>query len=241
MKTSKDIGLKVQFRKNVGKGSARKIRREGFIPAILYGKENVAVSINPTELKKALIAGGGINTLLHLDIDGTKKTAIVKEIQKDPLRKQYLHVDFHELDLTKKMTVSVPLHFVGKAEGLKEGGILQPIIREVKVKCLPNNIPSHIEVDVSALKIGDSLRISDVKTTQDYDILYEQDDAIASVAIPKEEVAPVPAVTEAEAAPTEVAAPGATGAKEVEAKVEEGKGKEKETPKKPAHREEEKK
>ena len=221
-----DIQLNVQARYKTGKGANRKIKKTGFVPAILYGKgkSNLLLSLEPTSLKKALTAGGGINTLLHLNIQqdekkSTSRTALVKEIQKNPLTRQYEHVDFYEIDLTKKIMVGVPLHFVGKAEGAKEGGILQQTIREIRVKCFPNKIPSHIAVDISHLKVGDSLHIADIKTAEDYEIIYEHNEAIASLIVPKEEVvqpvAAAPAEGEAQAAP---ATPGAEakgeGAKE---------------------------
>lgn len=199
-----EISLKVRLREKTGKSSTQKLRTVGEIPAILYGKgkENTALSVNPNQLKTALIAGGGINALLGLEIEGSKsakRTAIVKEIHKDPIFHRYLHVDFFELDLTKAVTVEVLLHFVGKAEGITQGGIVQPILREVKVKCLPHQIPKHIEVDVTPLKIGDAFHMSDLKATEDYEILYEHDDTIVTVAVPKEEVAPTPAPAEAAA------------------------------------------
>jgi len=207
-----ELSLKVKYREKTGKSFARKLRVLGTIPAILYGKgkENTPLSIDPNQLKAALHAGGGINTLLGLEIEGlkpaiVKRTAIVKEIQKDPILHRYTHVDFFELDLAKAVTVEVPLHFVGKAEGIVEGGIVQPILREVKVKCLPHKIPKHIEVDVTPLKIGDTLHISDLKTGEGYEILYEHDDTVVTVAVPKEEAAPAPA----EAAAVEGALPAA--------------------------------
>ena len=204
-----DIQLIVQSRDTVGKSQNRKIRKTGLIPAIIYGKgkENVSLLIQPELLKKALITGGGINTLIHLEIQNgksaVKKMALVKEIQRDLLKKTYRHVDFYEIDLTKKIVVEVPIHFTGKAEGAKEGGILQQTIREVRVKCFPNKIPSHIEVDISHLKVGDSLHIADIKTTENYEIVYDHNEAIASLNVPKEEVVEAAAPKEGEVIVTE--------------------------------------
>lgn len=225
-----EVNLKVQLRKNLGKGAARKLRSEQLIPGIVYGKgkECSTVAVNPFELKNALLSGGGINTLIHLNMEGAEKTAIVKEIQKDPILKKYLHVDFYELDLTKKVVVQVPLHFIGKPEGIKNGGILQPIIREVRVKCFPNTIPSNIKVDVTPLNIGDSLHMSDIKSAEDYEVIYEYNEAVATVAIPKEEAVKAPAAETALAETAEAKA-------EVPKEGEPGKApetKEKETSKK---------
>ena len=144
-----DVSIKVDSREKLGKGPARRLRATGQVPAVLYGKgKPILLSVDPNVLKKALLKGGGINTLVNLEFsDGksaSKKTVIVKEIQKDPVQKKYIHIDFYELDLSKKVIVKVPLHFVGKAEGQKQGGIVQPIMREVTVKCLPHKIPKYI-------------------------------------------------------------------------------------------------
>jgi len=199
-----DISLNVKERET-GKSATQRLRRENLIPAIIYGKgkENVPIGIDAAELKKALTKGGGINTLLHLNIDGKKKikkTAIVKDIQRDPVSLRYRHVDFFELELTKEVEVEVPILFSGKAEGLQAGGIVQPVIRAVKVKCFPNKIPAKIEVDITPLNIGDSLKISDIKVIGEYTILLDAEDTIVTVNVPKEEVVEAPVAPEGEAA-----------------------------------------
>jgi len=235
-----DVTVTVQNREGTGKGVSRKLRVQGWIPGIIYGKgkKNVSVSLNPEALKRALVDGGGINTLLKLTMEGAKgqtHTTLVKEIQKHPVSQRYLHVDFYEPDMTKKAVVAVPLAFVGKAEGLMQGGIVQPILREVRVKCLPDKIPHHIEVDITPLKVGDSLRMSHLKNTGDYEILFEKDDAIVTVAIPKEEAAPASAEAEAAAEGATPAAGEALKEGEAKAAPKEGETKgaeEKELPKK---------
>ncbi len=213
------VELKVTARQTAGKEANRKIRAQGSIPGIIYGKnkKNISVSLNPLTLKKALIKGGGANTLLNLVEEGSKsfgkKTVIVKDLAKDPVQFQYLHVDFYELDLKQTVTIKVPLHFVGKAEGLTQGGIVQPVLREVEVKCLPHAIPAHIEVDVTPLKVGDAFHMSDLKNKsqdKDYEITFSHDDTVVTVAIPKEEVKKEEAPAAAEGAAA--AAPGAEGA-----------------------------
>lgn len=211
-----EISVKATHREKTGKSATQKLRVLGQIPAILYGKgkENTPVSVDPGQLKAALTAGGGINALLSLEIEGlksTKRIAIVKEIQKDPIHHRYTHVDFFELDLTKAVTVDVPLHFVGKAEGIAQGGIVQPILREVRVKCLPHKIPKHIEVDVTPLKVGDALHMSNLKAEEGYEIIFEHDDTVVTVAVPKEEAAPAPSPAAAE-----VAVEGAPAAEKTE-------------------------
>jgi len=247
------IELTVTARQTAGKEANRKIRTQGLIPGIIYGKnkKNISISLNPLALKKALIKGGGVNTLLTLLEEGSKsfgkKTVIVKDLAKEPIQFQYLHVDFFELDLKQTVTVKVPLHFVGKAEGLTQGGIVQPVLREVDIKCLPHAIPPHIEVDVTPLKVGDAFHMSDLKNKlqgKDYEITFTHDDTVVTVAIPKEEVkkeeapavegaaAPVAAGGEGAAA---TGAPKASEGKETKAAApakEEAAGKKKEEGKK---------
>lgn len=232
------IDLQVTAREQLGKSSVRKLRNTGLVPGIIYGKtgKNITISVNPFLLKKALTKGGA-NALLTLIEEGSKsfgkKTVLVKEIQKDPVESSYLHADFYELDLKKTIQVKVPFSFVGKAEGLAQGGIVQPIVREVEVKCLPHAIPNHIEVDVTPLKVGDSLHLSDIKAMvqgQEYELLFTNDDTVVTVTIPKEEVVQAPA---AEAAP-EAAKAGEAAPAEGEA------AKASETPAKPAKEEKKK-
>lgn len=211
------IELKIVSREESGKEFSRKLRTKGFVPAVIYGKgkKSTSISIDPASLKKALVQGGGINTLLSLIEEGSKnpkRTVIVKDIQKHPVTFHYSHIDFYELDLKKTVTVKVPLHFTGKAEGLQQGGIVQPVLREVDIKCLPQNIPTNIDVDVTPLKIGDSLHLSDIKNMlqgKDFEITFANDDTVVTVSIAKEEVV---APTPAEAAAAPAAGEGATAA-----------------------------
>lgn len=216
------IDLTVKTREALGKSAVRKLRNTGLVPGIIYGKagKNIPISLNPSLLKKVLMKGGA-NALINLIEEDTKsfgkKTVLVKEIQKDPVESSYLHADFYELDLKKTIEVKVAFSFVGKAEGLTQGGIVQPIVREVEVKCLPHAIPNHIEVDVTPLKVGDSLHLSDIKSMiqgREYELIFANDDTVVTVTIPKEEVVqPTPT---AEAAP-EVAKAGEAQPSEGEA------------------------
>ena len=158
--------LIVTAREVVGKGGARSLRRQGLIPAVVYGKglETCTVSVAPKALQAAVATEAGWNTLITLKGDGAfaGKVVILKDMQVDPIRRDVQHVDFQTIDLQKKVHVMVPVHPVGKSEGEKNGGHLQVIRHELEVVCLPSAIPGAIEVDVVALGIGDVLHINDL-------------------------------------------------------------------------------
>ncbi len=158
--------LTVSAREVVGKGGARSLRRAGMVPAVVYGKgfEPCTVTVSPKELTKAISGEAGWNTLLTLrGAEGVEgRVVILKDMQLDPIRREATHVDFQAIDLKKKVNVMVPVHPVGKAEGEKLGGNLQVIRHELEVVCLPTAIPAAIEIDVTAMVIGDVFHIDDV-------------------------------------------------------------------------------
>jgi len=214
-----ETALVVETREGTGKGVARKLRAAGRIPAILYGqgKDSVALAIDPRALEKVLKAGGA-NTLLDLTVQGRgdlgTPVALVKELQRDPLRGAILHADLYQVDLTKTVEVEVPIHLVGKPKGLDFGGLLEHTLREVKVECLPRSIPERIDLDVSALEIGDVLHVRDLPLPTGVTLVSDPDLGVAHVALPQAEETPAEAATAAEgAAPAEgaAAAPAAEG------------------------------
>lgn len=158
--------LNVTAREVVGKGGARALRRQGLVPAVVYGKgmESCNVAVAPKALQEAIATEAGWNTLITLKGDGafSGKVVILKDMQVDPIRSDVRHADFQAIDLKKKVNVMVPVHPVGKSEGEKAGGFLQVIRHELEVVCLPTAIPSAIEVNVEALAIGDVLHIEDL-------------------------------------------------------------------------------
>ncbi|HEY7745908.1 MAG TPA: 50S ribosomal protein L25/general stress protein Ctc [Desulfuromonadales bacterium] len=158
--------LNVTARDVVGKGGAHSLRRQGLIPAVVYGKgmETCTVVVAPKALQAAIATEAGWNTLITLKGDGAfdGKVVILKDMQVEPIRREVQHVDFQTIDLQKKVHVMVPVHPVGKSEGEKNGGLLQVIRHELELVCLPSAIPSAIEVDVTALGIGDVLHINDL-------------------------------------------------------------------------------
>ena len=183
--------LEVTLREKAGKVGARKTRNEGNVPGVLYGKgfEAVSISVNPAALKQALSTEAGENTLLDVNYnDGDKnvsRLSILSATQFDFLTNKPLHFDFHALDVTKKITVNVPVKITGKAKGVKEGGILEEILREIPVECLPKDIPNSFEVDVTDLEIGHSIHVEVLKTSDEITLLKDDSEAIVTILAPK--------------------------------------------------------
>lgn len=201
------IQLKAEIREEAGKKPAKKIRNEGFVPAVVYkeGEETVSLKINEKELAYVLRTKAGANVLIGLKIGGDKskeRIVLIKEVQRHPIKEQILHVDLQEISLTDKLTVDVPLVTKGDAEGVvKEEGVLEHVLWEIKVECLPVDIPGKIEVDVTSLKIGDSILVKDILMPAGVKILNAPDQTVVTVKMPHvekpaEEVAE--AVTEPE-------------------------------------------
>ncbi len=188
--------LSVSIRNQSGKTFARRLRRQGLIPAILYGPQlnSTPVSINLSQLKKNLRKGWE-NVLFDLTIGGNDesqiKTFILKELQVDPVSKEPLHVDFYEVTMDRPITIEVPIEVIGTAPGVKEGGLLQSLKRSVLVECLPSDIPDSIKIEVTDLDIGDSVRVSDIHLNQGVKVLDDSDIVLVAVQPPvveKEEV-----------------------------------------------------
>jgi large subunit ribosomal protein L25 len=204
--------LFVTKRKGVGKSAAKKIRKGGNIPAILYGRETepIPLIVNPIDLKKALSTEAGENTLLELHIkdDGQEitKLALLRDVQFNYLTSEPIHFDFQEVLMKEKITVKVPVRITGKAPGVKEGGILEEILREIEIECLPVDIPNFIEVDVSGLGIGDSIHISDLAISEGITILHDLDETIVTILSPTVEEAVAEAAPAAEEAAAQAGA-----------------------------------
>jgi large subunit ribosomal protein L25 len=181
--------LTAEVREGVGKGPARRFRAKGLIPAIFYGPrvQSISLIVESKEFSKALQTEAGENVLIDLEIrKGTqldRKVVMVKDIQIDPLQGTMLHTDFYEVAMDVLVTVEVPVHLVGKPEGAKMGGILDQVRRVVEIQCLPGDIAKRIDVDVSALKIGDSIHVEDLQVEK-AKILYDTNFTIATVVPP---------------------------------------------------------
>ncbi len=178
--------LKAEVREATGKGVARKLRSNGLIPGVIYGKSRgpQPLTVNPQDLKHKLSG----NAIFDLDIAGEgNETAMVKEVQKDVITGQLKHIDFLHISMDEKIIVSVIVNLIGDAPGVKEGGVLQQLLREIEVECLPLDIPGEIEVDISDLDIGSSITVSDVEVDDDIDIITGLEEVIVTLAFPTEE------------------------------------------------------
>jgi large subunit ribosomal protein L25 len=221
--------LEVRVRKEQGKGYAHKLRQAGKIPAVCYGlgEAPISLALDPKALKDALDPEKRQNTVITMTLKGDgadrQVTVMLKDYQTDPLKNTVLHADFVRVDLTKEIEVTVPLVLTGKAVGVTTGGILHQVFRMVDVACLPDRIPTKLEVDVSALEIGDAVKVTDVKVTEGVRILLDAKQSVAVVVAPKEEKTEEAAVAEGAegaegaAAPAEGAAAAAPGGKPGEA------------------------
>ena len=201
------VDLHASLREGTGKQLNKKLRKEGLVPAVVYkkGEDTVNIKIDKKNLLKALHTEAGENVIIKLHIDGTRKkkerTVIVKEVQSDPIRDYLLHIDFQEISLTETLKVKVPIAAKGEAVGVKqEEGIFHQILWEIELECLPTNIPERIEVDVSNLKIGDSIHIKDILPPEGVRILDDPEKVVFSVEHAKvvEEVVAAPAEGEIE-------------------------------------------
>jgi len=180
-----NIAITAVNREPKGKGGARKLRRGGQLPAVLYGAktdEPVTLAINTGDFMLKMGEMGQSLIDLTLEDDATvTKTVMLKEVQTDPVSRKPLHVDFYEVDMKQTITVDVPVVTVGKALGEEEGGMIQMIRRELAVTCLPANIPESIEVDVTGLTMGDSLHLSEVKLPEGVEVLSEADFTVLTI------------------------------------------------------------
>ena len=184
-----EIRLAAERRAGTGKGVARRARARGKVPAILYGRgmEPVPVEVDRRDFVTALHTDAGMNVLLDLEIDGETTLALTRELQRDPVKGTLLHADFVKVDRRQHIEVDVPVHIVGEAAGVREGGVLETQLFTLHVRCLPADVPEHIEVDVSALGVGESLKVGELPATGAFEILNDPDAVVATIAAPVSE------------------------------------------------------
>lgn len=203
-----EVLLEARVRNELKKNKTDKMRRTGIVPAVVYkkGLGAIPLSLSVKDMEKALHTSAGGNVIISLSVTengkAANKTVIIKEIQYDPLKGNLLHVDFNEISLTEMLKVGVPVEAKGEAAGVKDGGILEHILWEVEIECLPTQIPEKIEADISGLKIGDSLHVKDLRVPEGARILNDPELTIMSVKPPLvekvAEVVPGAEITEPE-------------------------------------------
>ncbi len=178
--------IDVEKREKTGKGVARKLRKEGLIPGVVYGRnrEPQALTVDPDDLKGKLYS----NAIIDLSIDGEEETVMIKDFQKDVIKEDIIHVDFQHIAMDETISITVPIKLVGDAPGVREGGVLQQLMREVDIEVLPTDIPDEVELDINELTLSDSLEVSDLEVPEEVTILNSPEDVIVTIVAPSEEI-----------------------------------------------------
>jgi large subunit ribosomal protein L25 len=197
------VKLQVRERERRGSADARRLRKEGFIPGVLYGNGNQshAISIPERELRRVLTGPSGLHAILDVVLEGQETThaSILKEFQQDPIRGHISHVDLQEVRLDQPIQAAVTVQLVGEPEGVKEGGVLSQVQREINVEALPMEIPDHIDLDVSGMAIGDTLRLADLAAQEGIKYLDDPEETVlATVTLPTKVEEPEPEAEELE-------------------------------------------
>ena len=216
--------LKATLRAEQGKSAARRMRREGRIPAVIYGhgEETQSLSLDAHEFEMLVKRYSLDTTLIELSIEGAKKKAgkikaLVSEVQTHPYKPLVLHVDFHQIHAGEKVTVEVPIRLEGTPEGVRAGGVLQHVLHELELECAVEAIPEAIEVDVSGLDIGDSVHVGELTLPEGVEVLVDADRTVCLVAAPTVLEVTEEAEAEAEAAEPELVGEEGEEAEEGEA------------------------
>lgn len=218
------VVLNVEARQMATKGETGRLRRAGKVPAVFYGPgkigQSVCVDAREFRMKLDGLEGSHLIQLLSPAGDFNEKMVLLKEVQRHPVTSSPMHIDFYEVDVNKPITVTVPLHFIGKAQGVTAGGLLQSLRREVTVECLPREIPEFIQVDVTSLGLHDTVHIADLVLPAGVKAVYDTNDAVVTVASPVTEAKPTAEAAEGAAAEGAAPAPAAAGTAGGAAKTE---------------------
>ncbi|MGA7272146.1 MAG: 50S ribosomal protein L25 [Acidimicrobiia bacterium] len=185
------LSLRAHTGRAPGSRSSRRLRREGEVPAVVYGRdmEPINISVNARELHSALHTDLGTNALINLEVEGGEDVlTLAREVIRHPFRPEYQHVDFVKVALTETVTTEVALHFEGEAVGVREGGVFSPRRTTVHISAVVTNIPGHIELDVSGVDIGESLRVSDLPVVEGVEYLDDPEAVLMSVTLPAAEI-----------------------------------------------------
>jgi large subunit ribosomal protein L25 len=219
------VSFTATARSITGKGAARTLRSQGQVPAVIYGhgRDPQPLSLNARDLDKLLGNIQAESTVIEVTVGGHTSKTLIREIQRHPIKRQILHVDFQALVAGEKVIVSIPIVLNGIAEGVRlEGGVLDQTLRELEIEVDPSNIPDRVELDVTNMMIGDSLHVSDIKVPEGVEVQDDPETSVAVLAAPRAIIEEAPAVEAVEGAPEAAAEPeviGKGGAEE-----EEGEG-----------------
>jgi large subunit ribosomal protein L25 len=197
-----DNTLEAQARTPGNKNAARRVRRGGKVPGVLYGagKDSLSVALDPKQVTRILHSATGHNTIFDLALDGENTKAMIVDWQYEPIKGALLHIDLKRIAMDQKLKVSVPIMLKGEAAGVKQqSGILEQLVREVEIECLPGDIPSAIEADVTELVFGKVLRVSDLPYSDKIKVLSDANQPVAHITTVKEEVVATPEAVAAEA------------------------------------------
>lgn len=209
--------LKTQSGRQVGSASSRRLRREDHIPAVIYGHgmTPVSITVERRELRVALSGPAGVNTILELEVNGKSYPAIVKDMQRDPVRRTVAHVDFMQIDLSEEIVMAVPVHLKGTAKAVvQEGGLVDPAVDRIEVRAAANNIPNEILIDVTNMTMNDVIRLGDIELPAGVKAVADPDLVVVTVLTTKVEAAPVAAAAAEGAEGAAAAAPAAEGGEE---------------------------
>ena len=209
MSSNMNSVLIAETRVRTTSGNLRRERKVGYIPGIVYGggKPNQEIKFRSKELEKILLQEKGINTLIEIKLDGDKgakiDTVMIHDIQRDPVLRAVIHADYIRISMTEKITADIPLTWIGEPQGVKAGGQLQPVLRSIKIECLPDKIPADLEIRVADLMIGDSITVADLAISPDYKVLNDPQETLVQVVASKEAEAAATIKPEEIDAPTE--------------------------------------
>jgi large subunit ribosomal protein L25 len=234
---NKNIVVEVAERSDLGKNASRRLRKSGGVPGVVYGlaRPPFSVGVGARKIEEVLGLETGRNTIFTLALAGQDRSraVMIKALQRDPVTERLVHVDFVRVDLAKAVRVNVPIRILGIAEGVKsDGGLLEFVLRQVEVQCLPSDIPEHLDLDVTALRLNQHLSVKDLPTRERVTIVDDPEAIVCVVAVPKEEAAPVVEEAAATTAEPEVIKKGKETAGD-EADAKKGDAKKADAPKKP--------
>jgi large subunit ribosomal protein L25 len=187
---AKDITLEARGRSASGTGNARRLRRDGVLPGIVYYRDTRTrmIALDQHTFEQMLRHRTSENMMVQLVVDGAKpETMLLKDVQHDPMTRHVLHVDFSEVSLTETMRVRIPIELTGESKGVTAGGVLEHVLREIEVECLPGDLVERFDVDVTALRIGEHLTVADMTVPGTFTVVTEPDVVVAAVAAPRTE------------------------------------------------------